>query len=142
MGMSSSRSGGVMSEINVTPFVDVMLVLLIIFMVTAPLMTTGVEMDLPRAEAPSLVAENQLVLSMTGKEEYFLSDGSGQDRQILKEELAIKLKAIAEANPDRPVFVRADGALPYEKVLQLLAAARNAGIVKVGLVTQPGAPTP
>jgi biopolymer transport protein TolR len=52
------------------------------------------------------------------------------------------LKAIAEANPDRPVFVRADGALPYEKVLQLLAAARNAGIVKVGLVTQPGAPTP
>ena len=140
MAMTGPRSGGVMAEINVTPFVDVTLVLLIIFMVTAPLMTTGVEMELPRAEAPSLTAENQLVLSLTATEQYFISDGTGQDREVSKEEMPEKLKAIAAANPDRPVFVRADGALQYEKVLQLLALARQAGIVKVGLVTQPGAP--
>ena len=136
--MSSNRQGGVMSEINVTPFVDVTLVLLIIFMVTAPLMTTGVELDLPQAAAPSLAAENQLVISLDATERYFLSDGTGGDREVPAAELPVKLKAIAAANPDRPVFVRADGALPYEKVLQLLAMARNAGIVKVGLVTEPG----
>ncbi len=136
--MSSNRQGGVMSEINVTPFVDVMLVLLIIFMVTAPLMTTGVELDLPQAAAPSMAAENQLVISLDAAERYFLSDGTGGDREVPVAELPVKLKAIAAASPDRPVFVRADGALPYEKVLQLLAMARNAGIVKVGLVTEPG----
>jgi biopolymer transport protein TolR len=142
MAMTGPRQGGIMAEINVTPFVDVMLVLLIIFMVTAPLMTTGVELDLPRAEAQSLAAENQLVLSMTATEQIFLSDGSGNDREIPLAELPAKLKAISEANPNRPVFVRADGALRYEKVLQLLDLAKNAGIVKVGLVTQPGSAEP
>ena len=136
--MSGNRQGGVMSEINVTPFVDVMLVLLIIFMITAPMMTTGVELDLPQATAPSMVVENQLVISLDAEQRYFLSDGTGGDREVPVGELPVKLKAIAAASPDRPVFVRADGALPYEKVLQLLAMARNAGIVKVGLVTEPG----
>ena len=138
MGMGTSRQGGVMAEINVTPFVDVMLVLLIIFMVTAPLMTTGVELDLPQAAAPTMSAENQLVISLDAKRRYFLRDGSGGAREIPAADLETKLKAIAAANPDRPVFVRADGALPYQDVLQLLAAARNAGVVKVGLVTEPG----
>lgn len=135
MGMTGpSRDGGMMSEINVTPFVDVMLVLLIIFMVTAPLMTTGVEMDLPRAEAPPLTgAEDQLVLSITAEERYYIGDN-----EFPVDEVPAKLAAIAEANPDQQVFVRADGKLPYEKVLQLLAVAKNAGIPKVGLVTQPG----
>ena len=123
-----------MAEINVTPFVDVMLVLLIIFMVTAPLMTTGVEMNLPRAEAPPLnPAEKQLVLSVTQAEEYYIND-----TRLTWDEMQVKLKAIAEANPDQSVFVRADGKLPYEKVLQLLAVAKAAGVAKVGLVTQPG----
>ena len=135
MGMSGpSRDGGMMSEINVTPFVDVMLVLLVIFMVTAPLMTTGVALDLPRAEAPPLGAEeDQLVLSITGEEKYFLGKN-----EFGIEELKMKLAAIAKANPDQQVFVRADGKLAYEKVLQLLAVAQNAGVGKVGLVTQPG----
>ncbi len=135
MGMSGpSREGGLMAEINVTPFVDVMLVLLIIFMVTAPLMTTGVALDLPRAEAPPLGAEEeQIVLSITGEEKYYLGKN-----EFPIEEIKIKLKAIAEANPDQQVFVRADGQLAYEKVLQLLAVAQNAGVAKVGLVTQPG----
>lgn len=139
MGMSGpSREGGMMSEINVTPFVDVMLVLLIIFMVTAPLMTTGVEMDLPRAEAPPLNAqEEQLILSVTANEEYYIND-----TKLTWAEMQTKLKAIAESNPDQPVFVRADGKLPYEKVLQLLALAKDSGIPKVGLVTQPGASAP
>ncbi len=140
MGMSGPKgdSGGMMSEINVTPFVDVMLVLLVIFMVTAPMMTSGVDLDLPRAEAPALNAENdQLVLSIDGEERYYIGEES-----FPFEQLPSKLRAIAEARPDRPVFVRADGALPYEKVLQLLAIAKNAGIPKVGLVTRPAAPEP
>jgi biopolymer transport protein TolR len=134
-----SKEGGMMAEINVTPFVDVMLVLLIIFMVTAPLMTTGVEMELPRAEAPPMQSpDKQMVLSVTRDERYFIDD-----HEFPLAELAPKLAAIAEANPEQQVFVRADGALQYEKVLQLLAVAKGAGIPKVGLVTQPGpAPTP
>ena len=136
MGMSgpSQGGGGMMSEINVTPFVDVMLVLLIIFMVTAPMMTAGVELDLPRAEAPTLTSdEDQLVLSISKEESYFI----GKESFPLAE-MPVKLAAIAAANPGQQVFVRADGSLPYEKVLQLLAMAKGAGIVKVGLVTQPG----
>ena len=142
MGMSGpSRDGGMMSEINVTPFVDVMLVLLIIFMVTAPMMTTGVALELPKAEAPPLATEEeQLVLSVTGDEKYFLNKN-----EFPLDELKVKLAAIAKENPDQQVFVRADGKLAYEKVLQLLAVAQNAGVAKVGLVTQPGPveePTP
>ena len=134
MGMTSSRGGGMMSDINVTPFVDVALVLLIIFMVTAPLMTTGVELDLPRSEAPPLTApEEQLVLSVTADERYFLNEA-----EFPLAELKTRLAALADANPDQPVFVRADGKLPYEKVMQLLAFAKAAGIPKVGLVTEPG----
>lgn len=135
MAMSGpAREGGLMADINVTPFVDVMLVLLIIFMVTAPLMTTGVEMNLPRADAPPLATdEDQLVLSISEGPVYHIND-----TKLDREELKVKLKAIAEANPDQSVFVRADGRLPYEEVLQLLAVAKAAGIAKVGLVTAPG----
>ena len=135
MGMSGpSRDGGMMSEINVTPFVDVMLVLLIIFMVTAPMMTTGVDLDLPRADAPALATdEEQLVLSIDAGGRTYL-----QDQPFTPEELTAKLRAIAEANPGKPMFVKADGKLPYETVLQALATARAAGMTKVGLVTQPG----
>lgn len=129
-----SRDGGMMADINVTPFVDVMLVLLIIFMVTTPMMTTGVEMELPRAEAPPLtVDEEQLVLSITADERFFLNETA-----FTQEELVQRLGAIARANPDQALFVRADGKLAYERVLQLLAVARSAGVAKVGLVTQPG----
>jgi biopolymer transport protein TolR len=137
MSMSGPSQGGsgMMAEINVTPFVDVMLVLLIIFMVTAPLMTTGVEMELPRAEAPPLQADDpeQMVLSVTADEVYYIND-----TKLTFDEMKTKLTAIAAANPDQQVFVRADGKLQYERVLQLLAVAKGCGIPKVGLVTQPG----
>src|SRR5688500_20285124 len=118
MGMSGpSRDGGMMSEINVTPFVDVMLVLLIIFMVTAPLMTTGVELDLPRAEAPPPGAdEEQLVLAVTGDEQYYLGKN-----QVPMAELKLRLGAIAKEDPDRQLFGRAEGKLEYGQALQLRA---------------------
>ncbi len=136
MGMSSGADrGGMMSEINVTPFVDVMLVLLIIFMVTAPMMVQGVDIELPKSQSPPLVSEEeQLVLSLTADGKYFINES-----EFTFEELQVKLRAIREANPDQAIFVKADGALPYEKVIRMMSVAQAAGIGKVGLVTQPGA---
>ena len=136
MGMSGGDENGVMSEINVTPFVDVMLVLLIIFMVTAPMMNQGLEVDLPDANANSLPAdteEDMLTLSITESGQYYINK-----REILSEELAAKLSAIAEANPDQAVYLKADANVPYERVAQLMAACTQAGITKIGMVTEPG----
>ena len=134
MGFSSGQPGGMMAEINVTPFVDVMLVLLIIFMVTAPMMTTGVDVELPRADAPTMQAteNDQLVLSITADGMYHL-----QDHTFTFEELGEKLPAIMEANPGQDVFLRADGQVPYEKVAQLMALCRLAGVPRMGMITQP-----
>lgn len=136
MGMSSGGDrGGMMAEINVTPFVDVMLVLLIIFMVTAPMMVQGVDIELPKSESPPLQSEEeQLVLSLTADGKYFINE-----TEFTFDELKVKLRAIREANPDQAIFVKADGALPYEKVIRMMSVAQAAGIGKVGLVTQPGA---
>ena len=137
MGMSSGGNDdqGMMAEINVTPFVDVMLVLLIIFMVTAPLMTTGMEVELPRTDAPALSMDqdDQLILSITAEGAYYINE-----HDFTIEELRPKLIAIAKANPDQELFLRADGAVPYEKVAQLMALCTQAGISKMGMVTQPG----
>ena len=135
MGMSTGGDdSGMMSEINVTPFVDVMLVLLIIFMVTAPMMTMGLEVELPRADAPALEAnDEQMVLSVSADGEYYIND-----RNFKLEELGPKLAAIAKANPDQEVFLKADGQVPYEKVAQLMALCTNAGIPRMGMITQPG----
>jgi biopolymer transport protein TolR len=136
MGMTGPDEGhgrGMMAEINVTPFVDVMLVLLIIFMVTAPLMTTGMKVELPRADAPPLpVADKQMVLSITADAEYFINE-----HNFKFEELGPKLRAIIKANPEQEIFLTADGAVPYEKVAQLVALCTQVGVPRMGLVTQP-----
>ena len=136
MGMSGpdgDSSRGMMSEINVTPFVDVMLVLLIIFMVTAPLMTTGMNVELPRADAPALpAAEKQMVLSVTADAGYYINE-----HQFKFEELEPKLRAIIKANPEQEIFLKADGKVPYEKVAQLVALCTQVGVPRMGLVTQP-----
>lgn len=134
MGMSTGGNNrGVMGEINVTPFVDVMLVLLVIFMVTAPMMVQGQNVDLPRAEGePLSPGENQMILSITDDGTYFINE-----TPIAAEELNAKLAAIAEANPNQDIFVKADGKVPYELVAKLIGAAKQAGIPRVGLVTQP-----
>ena len=136
MGMSTGGGDdqGMMAEINVTPFVDVMLVLLIIFMVTAPLMTTGMQVELPRTDAPPLPVEedSQLILSITADGTYYINE-----RGFTFEELRPKIKAIAQANPDQDVFLQADGQVPYEQVAQLMALCTEAGIARMGMVTQP-----
>ena len=135
MGMSSGGdNNGMMAEINVTPFVDVMLVLLIIFMVTAPMMNQGVQVQLPKASADQLPTdEKALILSISEEGEYYMAE---EDYEL--GELKLKLQAIATANPDKEVFIRADALVPYEKVAQLMAACTQAGITKLGMVTEPG----
>ena len=134
MGMSNEQ-GGHMSDINVTPLVDVMLVLLIIFMVTAPMLNNaGVEIDLPKAEAPPIaLAEDQLILSIDGDKKLYLND-----IMLSYKEIEPKLTAIAKANPDQPVYLKADGDVPYREVAQLLSIAKRSGMPRVGMVFEPG----
>ncbi|MBT3218774.1 MAG: biopolymer transporter ExbD [Proteobacteria bacterium] len=136
MGMSSGESGRAMADINVTPLVDVMLVLLIIFMITAPMLNNaGVEIDLPKADAPPLDLEaDPLVLAIDGELNYFIKES-----MFTLEEMKVKLPAIAKANPDEPVFLKADKDVPYGKVAQLLGIAKNSGMPRVGLVFDPTA---
>ena len=135
MGMSTGGGDrNAMAEINVTPLVDVMLVLLIIFMVTAPMLNAGVDIDLPRVEAPPItMPEDPLVLSIDAERNYYINES-----KFTIQEMPVKLKAIAEANPDQHVFLQADGTVPYSEVAFLLAAAKKAGIPRVGLVFEPG----
>ena len=134
MGMSQGGDNEMMSEINVTPFVDVMLVLLIIFMVTAPMMTQGMQVELPRADAPPLPsADEQMTLSVTSDGKYYINE-----REFNLSDLQQKLTALSQANPDQEIFIRADGQVPYEKVAGLMSVCTMAGITKIGMVTQPG----
>jgi biopolymer transport protein TolR len=140
-GGHDQGGGSMMADINVTPLVDVMLVLLIIFMITAPLMTTGMKVELPRTQAPPLpTAEKQMVISITAEGKYYISAGQGEGHEVLVEELGPKLKAIVESNPEQEVFLTADGKVPYEKVAQLLSLCTQAGVPRMGMVTQPGKP--
>ncbi len=121
-----------MSEINVTPFVDVMLVLLIIFMVAAPLLTVGVEVRLPKTAAKALPSENEspLTLSLTADNTLVL-----QETEISFKELVPKLKVIAEGRADDRIFFRADGNNNYENVMKVMGALSGAGFPNISLVT-------
>ncbi|MEO1536352.1 MAG: protein TolR [Pseudomonadota bacterium] len=127
-----------MSEINVTPFVDVMMVLLIIFMVAAPLTTVGVPVELPKTAATSLPSEQEEPLAVT-----LTADGMVQIQttEVAETEIVPRLRAIlAERASDR-VFLRADGSIPYARVVQVMGALNAAGITNIGLVTDTGGPT-
>ena len=127
-----------MSEINVTPFVDVMLVLMIIFMVAAPLMTVGVPIKLPETAASVMPTEQEkpLTISLT-------ADGlvMVQTTEVKDEELIPKLKAIAAERSSDKIFVRADGAVTYARVAQVMGALNAGGFNNIGLVTDPGGPS-
>ncbi len=127
------RSGTVLSEINVTPFVDVMLVLLIIFMVTAPLMTKGLELDLPRVRGETLIEDDEhpLVMEIDAEGRLYLNE-----HEFSLEQMQVKLPAIYEGRTQKELFIRADGAVTWEYLAQVMAAARLAGIAKVGMVTE------
>ncbi len=127
-----------MSEINVTPFVDVMLVLLIIFMVAAPLLTVGVPIELPKTAATALPTEQEepLTLALTADGTVML-----QNTEIALVDLIPKLTAIAAERNNDKVFLRADGSIPYETVMQVMGALNAGGFNSIGLVTDGGGPT-
>ena len=121
-----------LSEINVTPFVDVMLVLLIIFMVTAPLMQQGIDVNLPETTTqPLRVKEEPLILTVNRDGAYFLGR-----REIPAAELSAKLEAIFEGRDTKEIFLRADEDVAYRFVVRALASAREAGVTKLGMVTE------
>ncbi|WP_428546900.1 protein TolR [Profundibacter sp.] len=134
------RSGhaAAMSEINITPFVDVMLVLLIIFMVAAPLVTVGVPVELPKTAATALPAEQEEPLTIT-----LTADGliMLQETEIGMDQLIPKLRSIAAERDSNKVFLRADGAIAYEQVVQVMGALNAGGFSNIGLVTETGGPT-
>jgi biopolymer transport protein TolR len=126
-----------MSEINVTPFVDVMLCLLIIFMVAAPLMTVGVPIELPETAAEALPTEQEEPLSVT-----LAADGRVliQTTEVPLGDLVTRLQAIAAERESQQVFLRADGGIPYEQVMQVMGALNAGGFREIGLVTDAGGP--
>jgi len=121
-----------MSEINVTPMVDVMLVLLVIFMVTAPLLTVGVPVDLPQTKAPAINEPKEpLVISINAKGDVYL-----QNSQIDAKDLAARLAAITSNNPDAAIYVRGDRAIDYGRVLEIMGIVSAAGFTKVSLIAE------
>src|SRR5690242_3612813 len=136
MGMGSSNKGSgrvTMSEINVTPMVDVMLVLLIIFMVTAPLIQQGVKVNLPQTRAaPVQATDKKLVLSIDAKKHVYLGEV-----EIPLDLLEEKLRTNAKAQADKELYLHADRTIPYGVVVEVMAAAQRAGITNVGMITDP-----
>ncbi len=126
-----------MSEINVTPFVDVMLVLLIIFMVAAPMLTVGVDVELPKSAANALEPENEepLTITITKEGKIVL-----QTSTIPREELVTRLQGVAAERSSNRIFLRADGTIPYEIVMQIMGALNAGGFQDIGLVTDIGGP--
>ncbi|MFM2355918.1 MAG: hypothetical protein RLZZ528_1654 [Pseudomonadota bacterium] len=151
MGAGVMKSGGgggrrrrghkkpaMMAEINVTPFVDVMLVLLIIFMVAAPLLTVGVPLELPKTQAKSVQMEQEEPLTVSVQ-----ADGtiSLQNSTIAEGDLLPKLQAVAAERQDDKIFLRADGTIPYERVVQVMGALNAGGFNNIVLVTDAGGPS-
>ncbi len=121
-----------MSEINVTPFVDVMLVLLIVFMVTAPLLTVGVNVDLPKATSSPLPGQDEpLTITVNRNGAVYL-----QESEIALDDLGPRLIAILEAKPETRIFVRGDKIIDYGRVMEVVGSIHDAGIAKVSLVTE------
>jgi biopolymer transport protein TolR len=131
--MSGNRDSRLLSEINVTPFVDVMLVLLIIFMVAAPLVQHGIDVDLPKANSKNVTAEEELLtITLTKDKKIFLNK-----MEIELVQLKEKLLRIFKQRTDNQLLFKADKALPYEFVIQVMAEIKNAGIEKLGIITTP-----
>ena len=130
---SGGNNNNFMSDINVTPFVDVMLVLLIIFMVTAPMMTQGVDVALPEATAEPLPAEEEnLMISIHNKATIFINDVP-----VTVDDLNEKLKRIMGNRSDREVYLKADKDIPYGTVVRVMSEIKLAGVEKLGMVTVP-----
>jgi len=131
--VSGQQQRTMLAEINVTPLVDVMLVLLIIFMITAPMLKEGMDVNLPVASGtPQAEQEEQLILTLTKQGAIYLNQTA-----YTLEALRPKLQALYQARPDRPVFLRADTEVPYGSVVQVMDEVKKAGVFKLGMITQP-----
>ncbi len=126
------------SEINVVPYIDVMLVLLIIFMITAPLIQQGVEIDLPQASANPVPPEQRepLVISVSKDGDFYLNIGENNDKPIEEDLLANRVAAVINNHPQTPVLVRGDKAVDYGRVTEAMVLLQSAGVEKVGLMTE------
>ena len=138
--ISSGRRGGraatqryrPLSEINVTPFVDVMLVLLIVFMVTAPLLTVGVPVDLPKTQAQSIADPDEpLVISINAEGQIYI-----QDSEVELNQLVPRLRAITESKPDTRIYVRGDRMIAYGRIMQVMGTVNSAGFQRVALIAE------
>ncbi len=130
----SGSTPSTLAEINVTPLVDVMLVLLIVFMISAPLMQQGIQVDLPKANAPTLgEVPDQLILTIKKNHQLTING-----KTIEKGTLRVRLEAIVSVKPDVEVFIQADQGVPYGVVARAMAEVKQSKINRVGLVTQPG----
>jgi biopolymer transport protein ExbD len=132
-GFSKSGEAAPMAEINMVPLIDVMLVLLVIFIITAPLLTHAVKIDLPKASSTPNVTHEKVQLAVKANGEVFWNG-----EHVEPSELASKMAAAARLDPQPELHLRADRTTPYEKVAQVMSAAAKAGLVKIGFVTEPG----
>ncbi len=134
---SQRRKNRMISEINVVPYIDVMLVLLIIFMVTAPLLSTGVAVELPKAAAEPMEndSEEPFVVTVDADGNFYIND---DEQKIASErEIELKARAVLARNPELPFVIRGDGAAEYNFVMQAMVLLQKAGVESVGLVTDP-----
>jgi len=138
---STRRSRRQVAEINVVPYIDVMLVLLVIFMITAPLLRTGVDIDLPNANSNPIasdgVSDEPLVLSVDENAVWYLNVGEDVEAPQTEEEVFVKVSAIMRRNPSRKVLVAGDSAVAYREVVRAMASLQSAGVPVVGLMTEP-----
>jgi biopolymer transport protein TolR len=128
-----------MSEINVVPYIDVMLVLLVIFMITAPLLTQGVDVELPQADAEPLSQKNEepVVVTVDSKGDFYIDVGEGRDRPVSAEDLVDRVRAVLKYKPKTPIMVRGDAGVAYGRVVEAMVLLQSAGTPSVGLITEP-----
>jgi biopolymer transport protein TolR len=140
----TARGRRLMGEINVVPYIDVMLVLLIIFMITAPLLTQGVKVDLPKAAAEPLEAQRlqPLVLSVDRAGRWYLNVGGNPQTPLDENTVATRAAALLHREPETQVLLKADNAVAYGRVVQAMVVLQHAGARKIGFITEPPPPSP
>ncbi len=136
--MASRRRRKVMGEINVVPYIDVMLVLLVIFMVTAPMLTQGVKVDLPQANSNPVdqTSEEPLVVTVNREGKFFLNIGGEADEPLDEQTLSLRVAAMVRLHPQQHVYIRGDAQVPYGRVVEAMALVQQAGVPSVGLLTK------